>query len=54
MEDLTWEEFKKEVDDYLKEVGLNEDIKIWYIDMSYSSKNSLKVSYTPENGLVIF
>lgn len=32
---ISWNEFKKQVDDQLKEQDIDPDSKIWYIDISF-------------------
>lgn len=35
MSDMTWNEFKKNIDDQMEAKGISKDSKIWYIDITY-------------------
>ena len=37
---MTWNEFKEHVDKILESKGSKGDIEIWYIDISYPTKNT--------------
>ena len=39
---MTWSEFRDEVDRILREKGISEDIPIWYIDISWPDAGDIK------------
>jgi len=53
MMELTWNEFKKFVDHALEEQGVDGDIAIWYIDVSFPQPDGIQVSTDDNCGLAI-
>lgn len=48
---LTWRQFKELVDTQLKEMRQSEDIKIWYIDISFPDKDTITIKVDEDLGL---
>ena len=59
MTNLTWNEFKKMIDQQLKEKNIDPNTNIWYIDISYPQKEHASgykvpfVSFDEHSGLAI-
>ena len=55
---MTWKEFKNEVDRILKERDISEDTAVWYIDISWPDAGDFKteriiVGYDPKKGICV-
>ena len=40
---MTWREFKKVIDEKLKEQGISEATGLWYVDIMLPDKDNLKL-----------
>ena len=54
MAQMTWKQFKEQVDKRMEEQGISEDVEIWYIDISAPEQDEdLNVTLDPSSGLAI-
>lgn len=51
---MTWDEFKRAIDQQLEEKGIDGDIEIWYIDVAYPNDDEIDVGIDHGLGLSIF
>ena len=51
---MTWNEFKKHVDDQLEAQGLSPDSELWYIDIVHPAPGRVDVAQGDAEDILVF